>query len=403
MGLSCPECESETIKQTNETSVSGYVRFKCGDCGHRTTNPDGLEEKIKVSTPEELSPVEEHRLKKQNKLLKRQAEELAEEALRQQERNAFVDAVMDHPIDPPKWLNEKKRGNDRAIATAMLSDTHFDEVVNPIEINGVNAYNREIATARLKNFFQNTISLAFDHCGGINIEGLVLAFGGDMVSGNIHEELAESNDAHIMDTVLYWSAQLIAGVELLLTRFDKIHIPGVTGNHGRNSRKIRAKGRAEDNFDYLIYKLVERHFARCKEVTFNIPNSSEARWSVYDTKYHMTHGDQFRGGNGIAGIFSPILRGHHKKFTREASVKTPYDILLMGHFHKLIDMGSVIVNGSLKGYDEWTASMNFDFEVPQQAFFLTDPKWGKTLTAPVHVLGKNENWSKPEFQVDWLK
>jgi len=52
------------------------------------------------------------------------------------------------------------------------------------------------------------------------------------------------------------------------------------------------------------------------------------------------------------------------------------------------------VNGSLKGYDEFAANSNFDFEPPQQAFWLTDPHHGKTIDAPIHVLDKNEYWRK---------
>jgi len=76
----------------------------------------------------------------------------------------------------------------------------------------------------------------------------------------------------------------------------------------------------------------------------------------------------------------------------------------MGHFHQLIDLGNVVVNGSLKGYDEWTASMNFNFEMPQQAFWLTDPKWGKTIRAPIRVQSKEEDWStvEDECEADWL-
>ncbi|BES72184.1 hypothetical protein RE428_32020 [Marinobacter nanhaiticus D15-8W] len=354
---------------------------------------------------EQIDQVEEHRLKKQLAQEKRKVMELAEQKIEDERFQRFVGHLMSKPTQPPKWLYSKKKGQDRAIATAMLSDTHFDEVVQPRHINGVNAYNRTIATLRLQRFFENVLTLCKHHCGGIDIEGLVLPLGGDMVSGNIHEELAETNEAPIMDTVLYWSGQIIAGIEMLLTHFDRLYVPCVTGNHGRNHKKPKAKTRAKDSFDWLIYKLVERHFQGRSEVTFNIPLETDARWNIYSTRYHMTHGDQFKGGNGIAGIFSPIMRGHYKKMTREQSVETPYDILLMGHFHQLIDMGSVIVNGSLKGYDEWTASMNFNFEYPQQAFFLTDPKWGKTITAPVRVMSDQEDWNfnEDELEATWLQ
>jgi hypothetical protein len=38
--------------------------------------------------------------------------------------------------------------------------------------------------------------------------------------------------------------------------------------------------------------------------------------------------------------------------------------------------------------------MKFGFEIPQQGLWLTDPKWRKTITAPIHCQGKQEGWEK---------
>lgn len=297
-------------------------------------------------------------------------------------------------IKVPTWTSPKRNKKDASIATIMLSDCHFDEVVEPREVNYVNSYNRKIATARLKLFFQNAIRLSRDHMGGINIEGLILILGGDMVSGNIHEELKMTNEDGIMGTVVYWTGQLVAGIEILTEHFEKIHIPCVTGNHGRNTQKPVKKGRARDNFDWLIYKLIELQFVNRSEITFDISEGTDCRYKVYKTRYQVTHGDQFRGGSGISGICTPISLGNHRKQQRELATGSPYDILLMGHFHQYIDGGKFMINGSLKGYDEYASSMNFGFETAKQLFFLTDPKWGKTITAPIHCYKKGEGWEK---------
>jgi hypothetical protein len=54
----------------------------------------------------------------------------------------------------------------------------------------------------------------------------------------------------------------------------------------------------------------------------------------------------------------------------------------------------MIVNGSIKGYDEYAYNGNFDFEKPQQAYWITDPQDGITISAPIHVQGKDEWWIK---------
>jgi hypothetical protein len=76
----------------------------------------------------------------------------------------------------------------------MLSDTHFDEVVNPDEMEGLNAYNREIAMMRLEKWTQNVIKMARHYLSGVNYDGVVLILGGDIFSGDIHEELALTNE-----------------------------------------------------------------------------------------------------------------------------------------------------------------------------------------------------------------
>jgi hypothetical protein len=65
----------------------------------------------------------------------------------------------------------------------------------------------------------------------------------------------------------------------------------------------------------------------------------------------------------------------------------------MGHWHQLVYGPSFVVNGSLKGYDEYAAVSNFPFEPPQQACWLMTPEHGKTWTAPVlSVDRKKEQW-----------
>lgn len=303
----------------------------------------------------------------------------------------LYDTLKARPADPPRWLTPTRADSIAAIATLFASDWHLDEVVDPVKINGVNAYDRDIATRRAQNFFSNGARLVRDYVSGVKVEGLVLAFGGDMLSGMIHEELVRSNAAPIMQSILYWRDCLIAGINQLREQFKRISIFWIVGNHGRMAKKPQAKFHVHDNYEWLLGKLIETEFAKEPDVFVSISDSTEARWQVYGVRYHMTHGDQFRGGSGIAGILSPIMLGDHRKRARELATGTPYDVLIMGHWHQYTDLGRLVVNGSLKGYDEWAASMNFGFEPPQQAFWLTDPKWGRTVRAPIHVLSEEEN------------
>jgi predicted phosphodiesterase len=303
--------------------------------------------------------------------------------------------VEDSQIKPPKWTYpyKKKHNKNLGIPSLVISDTHFDEVVQPAEVDFLNKYDREIAEARLKRTFEKSIYLSREYISGITYEGFVLFLGGDMVTGTIHDELAETNDAYMPDTILYWSEQLTAGIEMLLEEFGKVHIAGVVGNHGRNTMKPRMKGRVRDNWDWLIYKLIARDFKNEPNVTFQIPDSADCIVPIYDTKFLFTHGDQFSGGGGVAGIAPTLMRGDAKKRKRYMETDTPYDYMVMGHWHQYTVFKSIIVNGSNKGFDEYAYIQNFDYEPPQQAFWVNTPEHGPILHAPVFCQDrKKEGW-----------
>lgn len=337
--------------------------------------------------------ISEHRLVQENKALKKQISELTSEESHSKELIDLISEFTRASLNPPKWATPKTSGKkERGIITAQLSDTHFDEVVRPEQINFINGYNRKIAVARLQTYFDSLIRLSRDYINGIKIEGLTLQLLGDMVSGNIHEELKETNDAHILETCLFWANQIAAGIKLLTSHFSDIYIVCTVGNHGRLDKKPKHKFRAQDNFDWLIYNVLALHLKDEKDITFSISEGADFAYDVYSTRYMCTHGDQFRGGSGIAGMLSPLMIGDYKKRKREASIGMPYDYLCIGHWHQFAHFKGVLANGSLIGYNEFAANNNFEPEPPQQGFWITDPRRGKALSAPIHVLNFDEYW-----------
>ena len=144
----------------------------------------------------------------------------------------------------------------------------------------------------------------------------------------------------------------------------------------------------------LLYQFLDKHFENDERVTFLIPDGSDAYYSIYGHKYLLTHGDQFRGGDGVIGALGPIIRGDHRKRSRNAQIEMEYDTMLLGHWHQLIQLERLIVNGSLKGYDEYAYANNFGFEPPRQALWLTHPEHGLTFSMPVYVDRKRQVISK---------
>ena len=311
------------------------------------------------------------------------------------ERELGILAKVGERSAPPTWLTKVPGSGRKHHATAwlMLSDLHLDEVVEPDQVMYTNMYNRQIALGRLERTFNNFLKVTKEHWSSVNYDGCVLALGGDLFSGDIHDELKETNEDTMLGSLDFWIDHLAAGIGLLADEFGAVHVPCVVGNHGRTTRKPRAKFRARSNFDWFMGRALQRIFAADKRVTFDVAEAADTLIPCYDKKVMLTHGDQATGGGGIGGIWPPIMRLDARKRQRQEAVGQGYDLLLMGHWHTLTLGKAFIVNGSLVGQSEYSFIGNFGFEAPQQAAWLMTPEHGLTWTAPIFSQDRKvEGW-----------
>ena len=293
------------------------------------------------------------------------------------------------PPPTPEWLvpTGKRAGSITGIPMLFLSDIHFDEVVRQEEINYPNEYNRPIAVRRLRHTFEQAVKLTKTCMVNPNYPGIVCALGGDMISGNIHKELRETNAERVLKTCLDISSYLAAGIKLLADEFGKVFVPCVTGNHGRLNEKYHFKVRARDNFDWLIYQLLVREFEDDARVVIKAPETPDILFAIYSKRFLLTHGDQFKGGAGISGIFTPLSLGAHRKQKKQSSFNQPFDVMMLGHFHQYIHTEGLIVNGSMKGYDEFADQYNFAPEPPQQSLCIVSQTGHIPYRMPIHCDG----------------
>lgn len=313
-----------------------------------------------------------------------------------QHRLGLYEEMEGADLEPPQWLTpEKVSKKHEAIPVMMLTDVHWDEVIKPEQVDFVNAYDRGIAQKRLRRAFERSIQVTRDYVSGVTYTGFQLLLGGDLFSGLIHEELRESNRATIIEGVLSLTPELLAGINLLSEHFGRVHIESVVGNHGRRTQRPRAKDRAQDNFDWLVYKLLQRELGGRKDVTMRVADATDAEFRVHGVRYLLTHGDQFRGGTGISAALAPLLLGAHRKTRRQAAAGRPYDVMIMGHWHTSLWLPSwgVIVGGSVVGYSEFAYQANLPPEQPQCDLWLNTPERGITMHAPVFLLDREaEGW-----------
>lgn len=303
-----------------------------------------------------------------------------------------IDAAV---VAPPKWLvpPQRKGAKHKAIPSLLLTDIHWGERVNADEVGGVNAYDTRIAEQRIRRAGEGAVKLCRDYLSGVEYEGLSLMLGGDLLSGDIHEELRETNVEATTESVVGVLESVVAAVRLLSDFFGPVHVTAVVGNHGRTTKKPRAKKRASDSYDGLVYQLVARELRSNNKITMQVATAADVHFSVYGTRYCLTHGDQFKGGSGIAGAMSPLLLGVHRKRRRDAQSGNPWDVLVMGHFHTSYFLKDLIVGGSVIGYNEYAYVSNLGVEEPMAAMWLNTAERGITTYTPVHLLDKvAEGW-----------
>ena len=299
-----------------------------------------------------------------------------------------IGGIRNLQVAPPEWLLKHGLGKrNRAVLSMLFTDLHMGEVVDPDEILGLNAFNPQIAATRVRRFFDAVCEIGPRWAADCKVEGLLLNLGGDLISGDIHEELRITNGLTSHEQVRMVVALIIAGIKLLLKVYKRIHVSSVPGNHARTTFKPTAKLYSKLSYDTLIAHMVADAFAGDPRVTFQIGVSNDCIIPVLGYTAFLTHGDKMGtgGGQGFAGPLLPIVRGTKKVEAQQARAQRRPDIIMHGHYHHSANPGPVFSNGAFPGYSEYGNGLRASLELPQQWFFLIHETWGVRERAEIKL------------------
>jgi hypothetical protein len=278
---------------------------------------------------------------------------------------------------PPIRIHQAAAGKRPATAVALLSDVHAGEVVRRTSAVD-NYYSPAICRLRLGRYFAGLIWLIQNNRTWADIRDLVLWFGGDMVTGHIHDELAETSQSAI-ETITWLEPLLVSGVRTVAIEADvKVKLVCSYGNHGRDTQKIRRATGAEHSYEWGMYQRLARQLP---DVEVLADKGGHQYLDVYGRTLHFHHGDEIRYGGGVGGIMIP----GNKAVAAWDRVRVS-DVHHFGHYHQYLDAGRVVFNGSLKGYDSFAMSIKAAPEIAQQAFYVYDAKRGRCACSPVWVV-----------------
>jgi hypothetical protein len=281
----------------------------------------------------------------------------------------------------PRPLEVSMTDKAEAVAIALASDWHVEETVESTSVNGLNQYNLNIAKSRIEKFFATIARLTEIERHGAKIDDLILWLGGDLLTGMIHEELAETNSKTPTETLLWLQERLLSGLATLKPHFKRILIPTSYGNHGRTTVKPRHATGAKHSYEWLLYRILEGRLAGDQQIEFQIADQYFNFMQVYGRNIRFHHGDALKYNGGVGDISI----GVNKAIAAWNKSPNRADLDIFGHWHRYQQNSNWLCNGSLVGYNAFALSIKASFEPPLQTYFLLDKKRGRTMTAPIYL------------------
>ena len=406
-------------KQSGETwtGIAKWIEEKYGVSIHRTTVQRWYDREVssdaEVDQEEVLESIEDrtkadkqvatykaeaaHYKKLYNKLVSKEAkQDLFLDAIA-----AYAPAFKEVDVKPPRPI--RSQSDVPQVMVAVLTDTHVGEQVYSPQVMNINQYNYELFNRRLSGWTQQVLSLADYRRNICQIDELVVPMLGDMISGDIHDELARTNMDNCMMQMLTTAHLISQALMTLAPHFKTIKVPCVVGNHGRMTRKPPMKDKYMD-WDYLAYQWMAAFCKNQSNITFEIPKSFAHTITVANRNILLFHGDAISGGGSSAAISKMIsnMRGvlqfkqalENTIMEHDGVLPGQFSDVLMGHFHRVdvydIGTGAAYICGTMKGGDEFALQRIQAMTAPKQVVTYWHPTYGN-VGMEVLYIGRHDD------------
>ncbi|RMD47571.1 MAG: hypothetical protein D6834_00615 [Aquificota bacterium] len=290
-------------------------------------------------------------------------------------------------FEPPiiNYQKPKRFLKKSLTAVACFSDWHIGEIVVPEHVDGINAFDEQIAAARIELLVEKIIEIVELQRTHSNVDRLIVWLGGDMVSGLIHEELRKNaNLGEIKQVGLagYLIAQALAELSM---NFEEIKVITSVGNHGRLDKKKEAKN-PYNSFDYISYQIAALSLQKYKNIKWDISSSMLKYEDIDEWVFVFSHGDEIKSWSSIPWYgMERSFRAKQSMFLYKQTLSDykglvkPLHYMVVGHFHTGAEIpsghGKIFINGSIKGIDEYSYKNGW-MSRPSQKLLFIDKKHG---------------------------
>ncbi len=287
---------------------------------------------------------------------------------------------------PPVFRPEKKAKGDPIIPVAFQSDEHYDEEFTLAQTGGINEQSPEIAEEKVGTYTRRLIRLIEREALDNPVPYMVVPLMGDMMTGELHAKDERASRMTPLEGARF-AYRLKRSIfdSLLKTDIPRIIVPCVDGNHGRTTARRTPGLNQRYSHEHDVYLRLADHYLDEPRIEFYVPEQDFVALEIAPGfRLCITHGDSVQGGGGIGGLAPPLLRSVTR--WRRAYPASFYGL---GHFHQLVDLGSVVVNPCAVGFNPYAAALGLDpGDFPHGAQLFTTIHLGRNkraTTAPIWV------------------
>ncbi|MDO8640223.1 MAG: hypothetical protein Q7R33_01655 [Nitrosarchaeum sp.] len=294
----------------------------------------------------------------------------------------FFDELKDLiPTIAPQPLSITKHKSTKVsspcCAVMCVNDLHYGAVQDASEVEGFGEFSPEIAKARMTSYTEKALNWVELHRTNYTINELVVLALGDLISGDIHDELRVTN-AFPAPVQCVGAGELIAAqIAALAPHFEKVRVEFVVeDNHARLTKKPQAKEAGLNSFNYIVGYIAKTLLKEHKNVVFNMYPQYEATVTVLNSRYLLCH------GHGVMGWAGFPWYGVERKISKEALKRmngpdmNKFNRVIGGHWHTPLATPWYWFSGSVSGTDAYDHKQG-RHSVPSQAAWIVHPRYNE--------------------------
>jgi len=292
-----------------------------------------------------------------------------------------VDAIKPLPV----LYVKKESTKEPVIACMQITDGHMGAVQEADEIEGFNAFDPDVCRARQLDFAKRFCRWSDRNRNSHVIHEAAVLVTGDLISGDIHQELQVTNAFPITVQVVEAAKVLAEQMVMLSQNFTSVDVHFISAdNHGRLTNKPQAKQEGLNSMNYLVGTLAKAYLDKIINVNFNIYPMHEKVVQVGARNYLIAHGHGMRAWMGIPWYSA------ERKVGKEATARMQlimdqklkmadigFHKFIFGHFHTPINTTMYSCGGSVQGTDAYDHVAG-RYAVPSQAAWLVHPRYAET-------------------------